>query len=102
MAQEWDFWASFPFFSYYFAHVPSEATIHFSAIFPQFRPKVRKQSVAGQRERQVSVLFSSRQSDFRNFNNYNYTSVIFKTCFLGEFIELHLHLHSLNVFELEM
>ena len=69
---------------------------------PDFGPKTRKQSVAGQRDRKVSVFFSSRQSDLRNFNKLH--------LHLGNFLELFfwgidlitLTLTLLNVFELEM
>ena len=86
MAQKKGFLAIFPVFSHFSVHLPGEAAIHFSAISPDFGPKTRKQSVAGQRDRKVSVLFSSRQSDLRNFINYTYTSVIFWNYFWGELI----------------
>ena len=41
----------FPIFWPFFAPLPGEAKIHFSAILPDFGPKARKQSVAGQRDR---------------------------------------------------
>ena len=102
MAQKWNF----------------GAIVHFSAIFPpicpvrpqsivqpyspDFGPKTRKQSVAGQRDRKVSVLFSSRQSDLRNFHKLHLHLGNFLELFFGGIDLIILTLTLLNVFELEM
>ena len=67
-----------------------------------FRPKTRKQSVAGQRDRKVSVLFSSRQSDLRNFSKLHLHLGNFLELFLGGIDLITLTLTLLNVFELEV
>ena len=41
----------FPIFRPFFPHFPGEAKIHSSTILPDFGPKARKQSVAGQWDR---------------------------------------------------
>ena len=68
--------------------------INFSAILPWFRAEDRKQSVAGHRDRKVSVLFSLRQSDFRNFNKLQLHLGNLLELFVGDLISLHLYLHS--------
>ena len=50
---------------------------------PDFGPKTRKQSVAGQWDRKVSVLFSSRQSGLRNVNKLHLRLGIFLELFFG-------------------
>ena len=65
-----------------------------------FGPKSRKQSVAGQRDREVRVLFSSRQSDLRNSNKLHLHPGNFLFFWGIDLITLTLTL--LNIFELEM
>ena len=64
------------------------------------RENHRKQSVAGQRDRKVSVLFSSRQSDLRNFNKLHLHLANFLELFFGGIDLITLTLTLLNVFEL--
>ena len=57
MAETWQNCPKIPFLSHvwailpFFPHFTGEAHIHCSAILPDFEPKARKQSVAGQRDR---------------------------------------------------
>ena len=90
MAQKWNFGAT------------GEATIIVQPHSPDFGPKTRKQSVAGQRDRKVSVLFSSRQSDLRNFHELHLHLGNFLEIFFGGIDLITLTLTLLNVFELEM
>ena len=102
MAQKCHFWSISPFFSRFSAHLPGVAITHFSAIFPDFGPKTRKQSVAGQQDRKVRVLFSSRQSDLRNFNKLHLHPGNLLELFFWGIDLITLTLTLLNVFELEM
>ena len=101
MARKMSFLVHFPFFSHFFAHLPGEAITHFLAISPNFGPKTRKQSVAGQRDRKVSVLFLSRQSDLRKFNKLHLHPGNFFELFFWGIDLITLTLTLLNVFELE-
>ena len=76
----------FLFFSHFSAHLLGEAITHFSATSPDFGPKARKQSVAGQRDHKGSVLLSSRQSDLRIFNKLHLHPGNFFNYFSGELI----------------
>ena len=102
MAQKKVFW---PFF-HFSATFPSICLVRPQSIFrpfsPDFGPKTRKQSVAGQRDSKVSVLFSSRQSDLRNFNKLHLHLGNFLELFLGGIDLITLTLTLLNIFELEM
>ena len=102
MAQTCHFWFIFPFFSHLSAHLPGEAITHFLAIFPRFQAETRNQSVAGQRDRKVSVIFLSRQSDLRNFHKLHLHPGNFFELFFRGIDLITLTLTLLNVFELEM
>ena len=102
IARKWLKNVIFGSFLLFFSHFLVRPQPIFWPLSPDFGPKTRNQSVAGQRDRKVSVLFLSRQSDLRIFNKLH--------LHLGNFFELFfwgidlitLTLTLLNVFELEM
>ena len=97
-----EFWGDFPFSAIFPPICPVRPQSIVQPYSPDFGPKTRKQSVAGQRDRKVSVLFSSRQSDLRNFHKLHLHLGNFLELFFGGIDLITLTLTLLNVFELEM